>query len=253
MTEQSDPQVLERGDLYFFYRPRISADQSAQDAAPHAVAELQRFYLVLHPEHKARYRLLVVGHKRLPEVEQHEPYWLTVDKVASRPDALLERLKQERYATKTRGERTIPEARACGEGVYSIVQSGRQSYFVYQMQYPSPPGKVQHALALKPAASYVLAVKNQALAGTQSKPAADFPDALQNKFHDVRFIPVNPVDFLDYAHAELLLIGAHADIKETLGKNITTEEKPNTERIFSDLRLWRNEHTTRPLFEGEWA
>lgn len=137
--------------------------------------------------------------------------------------------------------------------MYSIVQSGRQSYFAYQLQRPAQPGGVQHALALKPEASYVLSVKNQALAGTQSGKAADFPKSLQQKFRNLQFIPVNPVDFLNYPHAELLLIGAHEEVKETLGIEVTTEEAPDTERIFSDLRLWRNKHTTQPLFKGQWA
>ncbi len=253
MAAQSEPQVLERGDLYFFYRPRVRVDQSVQGAEPHAVSELQRFYMVLHPHDQARYRLLIVGHKRLPAVERHEPYWLTVDKVVQHPDELLDTLKQERYTTKTRGERSLPEARACGEGVYNIVQAGLQSYFAYQMQLPVQPGEVQRALALKPEARYVVSVKNQTLAGTQSGPAADFPESLQQKFRNLRFIPVNPVDFLDYPRAELLLIGAHADVKETLGIDIAAAEAPDTERIFSDLRLWRNAHTTQPLFKGQWA
>jgi hypothetical protein len=69
----------------------------------------------------------------------------------------------------------------------------------------------------------------------------------------LRFIPVNPVDFLDYPHAELLLIGAHKAVKETLGIAVTAKEVPDKERIFSDLRLWRNEHTIKPLFKGQWA
>jgi hypothetical protein len=50
--------VLERGDIFFLYRPRVGEDQ------PAGLVDVQRFFIVLRPQHGAC-RLLVVGRKRL--------------------------------------------------------------------------------------------------------------------------------------------------------------------------------------------
>jgi len=56
--------VLERGDVFFFYRPRVEREE-ADD-----LEDVQRFFLVLRPDGRQRFRELVVGRKRLPDPEQ---------------------------------------------------------------------------------------------------------------------------------------------------------------------------------------
>jgi hypothetical protein len=50
--------VLERGNIYFAYRPRVEEDAALED--------IQRFFMILSPYDSQQYRLLVVGRKRLP-------------------------------------------------------------------------------------------------------------------------------------------------------------------------------------------
>ncbi len=253
MAAQDEMQLLERGDIYFLYRPKVSSAEQEENSAK-TIDDIQRFYIVLHPHQNALYRLLVVGRKRLPEVHKHEKHWATVEKVAQHPDQLLDLFKQHSYQTKTRGERLEPEVRACGEGVYCIIQSGRQTYLAHHLALPEQLGDVQKELDLEPEASYILSVKNQKIAGAQSGQAANFPEELQQKFRNLRFIPANPVTLLNYQNTELLLIGASTGPSEELGIDLQAEQKSfDKKKIFSDLKLWRNEHTTIPLFEGQWV
>src|SRR5260370_35135387 len=54
--------LLERGNIYFAYRPRVQAQTA------HGFDDVQRFYVVLSPRGKASYRLIVIGQKKLPAV-----------------------------------------------------------------------------------------------------------------------------------------------------------------------------------------
>lgn len=48
--------------------------------------DVQRFYMVLAPHGRSFFRLLVIGRKRLPDVDDHERNW-----VSSRREQLRER------------------------------------------------------------------------------------------------------------------------------------------------------------------
>ena len=54
--------VLEQGHIYFFYRPRVETHE------PESVEEIQRLYMILHSRGQNKYRMLVIGRKRLPDV-----------------------------------------------------------------------------------------------------------------------------------------------------------------------------------------
>lgn len=244
--------ILEKGDIFFFYRPRVQEKQG-ENAVPHSIEEINRFYMILHPYSTKQYRLIIIGRKRMPEITAHERNWTTVELVTSKVNELKDYLRSETYQTETRGERFLPEARACGEGVYCITSRDSQTYLSYQLELPQQLGDVQVELSLKPEASYVLAVKNQKIAGSQSGKEANFPKHLQEQLRDLRFAAVNPPDFLDYPGAELLLIGANEDVEKELGIDLEPEQKSiNTAEIFQHLKLWKNEHTVKPLFEGQW-
>ncbi len=75
--------------------------------------------------------------------------------------------------------------------------------------------------------------------------------ALQARFKDRRFIPLSPPEFLNYPGVELLLIGAHMETDEV---DLAPErESLNSADIFHELKLWRNQHTVKPLVQGHWA
>ncbi|MFW6202585.1 MAG: hypothetical protein ACOC8B_08400, partial [Gemmatimonadota bacterium] len=164
----------------------------------------------------------------------------------------------ERYRTKTRGERRVPAARPAGEGVYAIARHGDHTHLVYILELPEQPGEVQRELNVDERASYILSIANPERpapkgAGLGEKQAAEFPKGLQSKFEGRRFIPADPPKFLDHEGAELLLIGAaRRPLKELDIRLEAEDEDAHSAEIFRELGLEREEHPTRPLFEGKW-
>jgi hypothetical protein len=113
-------EILEQGEILFFYRPRVEEEN------PSGLRDVQRFYVVLRPDGGGKLRLLVLGRKRLPEVQAHERVWGFVDAVTGDAGAIERSLRAETRETKTRGERHQPAARPAGAGVYVVsLERGR--------------------------------------------------------------------------------------------------------------------------------
>lgn len=159
----------------------------------------------MHPADNKEYRLILVGEKKLPTIEsEHEKDWAMVDMVTTDKKALLDELKEQSYSTSTRGERKLLAVRPVGEGVYCIVAHGRNTYLAYALELPHKRGEVQKTLEIEPKASYILSVKNPEMPGKRSSKPAKYPVKLKKKFSDLRFIPANPLELLNYEGAELL-------------------------------------------------
>ncbi len=243
--------VLEQGDIYFVYRPRVGEEQ------PEGVDDVQRLFAILGPRDKDVYRRLVIGRKRLPNVQQHERSWAFVDRVARRPEPVEEDLEAHRYETQTRGEREQPAGRPAGEGVYAIVEHDDHVHLAYALELPHAPGDVQGELGIEPEASYVVTVRNPEApsvprAGLPRRDRPSYPHELQEQFAGRRFAPLDPA-FLDHEGAELILIGAHEEPEDELDVDLEPErETAETADIFRDLHLSRESHPVRPLFEGAW-
>lgn len=104
--------------------------------------------MVLKPEGSSRFRVMVLGRKRLPEADSHERIWGFVDMVAKSGGDIETELKEQHYQTKTRGKRTLPAARPAGEGVYALLQRGRNLYLTYELELAAgrcPRGAEYHA------------------------------------------------------------------------------------------------------------
>ncbi len=252
--------VLERGNIYFFYRPKV---QPYRDEEPliKSATEIQRSYILLHSsdsinnKHKDIYRLLLIGRKQLPDMSSmHEKNWILVDKVVKDKSKIVEYLNAEVYNTETRGKRLLPAARPAGEGVYAIVSHLQNTYLIYMLELPKRRGKVQRFMKIEKKASYVLSVKNPDRGLVMNRPQAQFPASIKKYFENKNFIPLISVKFLNYEGAELLLIGAKKSVKKSLKTKIKPEsETINTADIFIDLKLWKEEHPISPLFSGEWV
>lgn len=248
-------EVLEPEDVFFFYRPRIDV------AVPRGLDDVARLYLALRARPDPRYRLLIVGEKRLPATTRDgdRRSWAFVERVGDRPEAVEDELDPERYVTKTRGERTVPAARPAGEGVGAIVRHEDHTHLAYQLEMPDEPGEVQRALNVGPQGSYVVSVRNPDSPappglGLDPRRRAGYPDELRARFRGRRFIPLDPPAFLDYEGAELVLIGASPDVGAELGLRLDTErETEATAEIFADLGLERDLHPVEPLLRGQWA
>jgi hypothetical protein len=244
--------VLERGDVFFFYRPNVG------ETSPGGLMDVRRFHIVLRPEGKEALRLITVGRKKLPEADDEgRSHWAYVDRVFREPDELREALSRATYETETLGERHLPEARPAGEGVYALVRHGRGTVLAYALELPEELGEVQQAFQIGREGQFVVSVKNPdavspAGVGLDGDHRADFPEELMERFGDRRWVAADPPEFLDYEGAELVLVGGR-EAGDDLGLDL--EPQPETEEdaeVFKDLHLEKSERTIRPLFEGTW-
>lgn len=246
-------EILESGNIYFIYRPRVEQHE------PKGVQDVERFYMILSPEGKKIYRMIVVGQKTMPEIHDGgERSWGFVDLVTKNAEEIQKVLRETHYGTKTRGERELPAARSAGEGVYAIVRHGDHTHLAYSLELPREPDQVQRDLKIEPEGSYIISVKNPTKgspegAGLRGEQKAGFPKKLMEVFRDRRFADCDPPDFLDYEGAELILIGAKEEPRKELGIQLPTEkETEQSADIFKELKLKRTEHPVAPLFEGKW-
>lgn len=253
-TDDRQSEVLEEGDIFFLYRPTVEEDE------PSGLGDVQRFYVVLRPEgggpKSGKLRLLVMGRKRLPDVERHERTWGFVETVAGAA-AIEKELRETDYETKTRGKRRLPAARPAGEGVYAVTLEDGQMHLSYSLELPERPRDVQQAFKIAPEASYALSVKNPEAgqprgAGLSDQGKADYPQTLQEAFRGRRFARED-VRLLDYEGAEFILIGARRDPEKAYGVALETEKEDEAHAdIINRLRMAKSRHPIAPLFEGRW-
>jgi hypothetical protein len=118
-----EAEVLERGDISFFFRPAVQP-------ADALVTELgvQSFFLVLSSA-RGLHRRMRVGKKRMPNAG--ERLWARVERVGSLQRVLGDQMEEEVYTTKTRGERYQPAARAIGDHIHL-------AYRIEQFEHDAP-------------------------------------------------------------------------------------------------------------------
>lgn len=121
-------EVLERGDVSFFFRPSVQAA-----AAVETKLGVQSFFLVLSPNGRRSHRRLRIGKKRLPTASGQR-FWARVERVGSLQRVLADQIEAEHYHTKTRGERYQPGARAIGQGSYAFLRHDDHVHLVYRLE-----------------------------------------------------------------------------------------------------------------------
>jgi len=256
--EKKTSKVLERGHIYFFYRPKIEVEEAE---GPEDIARL--FILLAPKEKESLNRLIIMGKKKMPEVSTHERYFAFVSKVTKDMDEIRKQLGPSTYETKTRGERHVPACRPAGEGYYGIVEHGPHTHLAFVLELPKEIGEVQKAMNIEEEGSYVVMVKNPEVPSStffHGAKQASFPKHLQEKFEGRKFNSINPPDFLDHEDAELIIIAASENIAQefgTTGIQLEEEEKVDVKRlkddqVFSDLHLSKKQFPPQPLITGEW-
>ncbi|KAJ8659708.1 hypothetical protein O0I10_004690 [Lichtheimia ornata] len=263
--ESAGVKVLEKGHIFFLYRPKVDSDEVE------SASDVQKVYMVLKPnwhscKPKRQPTLIVLGRKKLPDPEHHSRYW---GFVAEASKDLTDAFKEHSYETKTRGERTVHPSRPMGEGVYEIATHNGHSHLAYMLTLPDKPHEVQEAFNIEEKASIIMAVKNPEKssppsAGLSSKQKADFPKELMEAFADRRFIQMETTEFLNYKDCELMLIGASKNVEKELGKagkELKEMEKKDEEHIehvgvdksvFDELEIEKSQNPGSPL-QGDWA
>lgn len=195
--------ILERGALSVLYTPRVEHPQVL------GLGDVQRFFLVLHPDRARDARLILVGRKRLPDGERAR-FWTAVDRIAP-PDLLLGELAGAEYETKTLGTRYQPPARLAAAGRYALAGHGAHTHLRYALALPEALGPVHQALQIRRRGSYIAAVMNpeRKRLGSRQRRAYYRPE-IQARFRDRRFAPADP-ELLDVRDAELVLISTPKD------------------------------------------
>ena len=192
MARKNTSEILERGNIYFLYRPKV------QQEHPRSEKDVERFYVVLSPEGKELYRKIIIGQKGLPRIHNGgERNWAFVNKVTQDARQLEEDFQQIEYDTKTRGEREIPAVRPAGEGVYAIVRHEDHTHLAYSLELPEKPREVQDAFHIEEEASYIISIKNPEKgsppqAGLRGEQKAEYPKELLQRFSDRRFANADP-------------------------------------------------------------
>jgi hypothetical protein len=264
-NSDSGPEILEQGNIYFLYRPKVrpARDDEGEDkgeneeVAAEDIEDVQNFYIVLKPQ-GGRFRLINVGRKRLPDIEEHERLWGFVEKVADSGREIEEELQRATYETKTRGERVLPAARPAGEGVYALVRDGSRTFLAWALELPKKPGPVQKAFNIPEQASLAISIANPEKRGGPrtaqlgEEQQAHYPKSLQKEFRGRRFATEDP-RLLDYEGAQVIFIGARDDPEEAYHIDLQPEEESeSTAEIFKELRLAKSRHPVEPLLRGEW-
>jgi hypothetical protein len=127
-------EVLERGDISFFFRPRVQPADAP--AGPATAPGVQSFFFVLSMAGD-RHRRVRVGRKRMPAAAG-ERLWARVERTGSLQRVLADQLEAEEYRTKTRGDRYQPGARPIGQGCYAFVRHGDHLHLVYRLTLLEP-------------------------------------------------------------------------------------------------------------------
>jgi len=219
--------VLERGNIYFFYRPR------KEEPSPTGWEELQRAYVILSPDDGNKHRLITIGHKKPPEIipgkaAGEERVWGFVDAVSTRPEDLEDKLEAP-VPKRPTSERVRRLPRPAGEGRYALVEHEDHTHLAYALELPERPSPL----------------------GLEEKPR--YPKELLDLFRGRKFVPVSSPNLLDFENAEIVMIGASEDAEQELGIRLDTEkETGNTADIFRELKLERQKHPVAPLFKCEW-
>ena len=110
----ADVELLEQGDLYFLYTPRVRPRLAPPFETDERVAgprDVQRFHVILCPRGRQAYRRLLIGRKRMPETRRQR-FWAEIERVCETPVEVCADLGRIEYDTKTRGPRVQPPARA---------------------------------------------------------------------------------------------------------------------------------------------
>src|SRR5919112_6915095 len=266
------PDILEYGDIYFFYRPKVGSQEIK------SIDDVRRFFMVTAPEetttntnrsdekektHSKYYRLFVIGKKSLPEIRKSEArsserFWARVGGIFERPEDLTKELLSDEF-------RKGDLARPVGEGKYAIVKHEDHSELAYILELPKEPGEAQNELGIEKEASYIVTVINPKNPVPQGYPSAEqppkYPESILKQFNESEnFVSLaRNIHYIDYQDAQIILIGAREGrdiIKKEIGIEIEDINEKETQEsstadIFTDLRIRKEQVPIKPLIEGK--
>jgi len=275
MSDKVDVKILEQGDIFFFFRPKVSAKDIK------SIEDVRRFYMVLCPEEEQKiidddtnndnnpkekkiYRLFIIGKKSLPEIRKTEArsserFWAQVGGIFYDSQRLVEDLTADEYK---KGD----AARPVGEGKYAIIEHQNHAELAFILEMPQEIGEAQKELGIQKEASYIITVINPYKPVSEGYTTAEaehpkYPEDVRNYLTktDGKFLPLSQnLALINYQNAQIILIGAREGkdvIKQEIGLDIETEEgKENlfSSDIFTKLKLRKEQVPIKPIIEGKF-
>jgi hypothetical protein len=195
-------------------------------------------------------RLLALPKKVWPKSGK-DRFMVFVEKAGVSMDTLKEEFFQgSEYSTKTTGTRQTPEVTPIGEGVYALVStSGSPSttHLAYMLTIPSEMGEVQKDVGLAAKGSFVVSAKNPESTGpayAQLPQKPDWPKDFVEEFGGRGWMPAQP-KYLDYANAQMLLIGEDFESSGNLEPTSKDEKDDSKETPQEELEKLEHEDELR--------
>lgn len=263
-TNSNDSEVLEQGDIYFFYRPKKYSTEVKD------MEDIRRFFMVTASENEVNnnkrskgqtqgfYRLFVIGKKSLPEIRKSEArvserFWARVGGIFENQKDLTKELFSDEF-------RKGDMARPVGAGKYIIVRHQNHAEIAYLLETPPEPGEAQEELGIEKEASYIITVINPKKPAPSGFPSAEdypkYPDNILEQFgENENFVSLTKdTQLLNYLNAQIILIGAREGkdtIKKDLGIDIEERKEGNKTDIFDKLKVRKDTVPVKPLIEGK--
>lgn len=221
-----DLNILEQGDIYFFYKPRRGVEKTA------GIGDVSRFYLVLQPADGLPPRYIVMGGKKMPRLDdQGETSWGFIQIVGGRGFKVTKANPTLRKAT----------SRPAGEGIYAIVLHRGHSHLLYSLELPRTLGAVQNAFNIKKEANYIF------LERPIERPPVS-PDVPYSHYHSIETLK-----HLNKRGTEILLVGVGADINRLGIKAEAEKESVQTSDIINRLQVSSDRHPLTGIISGNWV
>ncbi|MFL6478457.1 MAG: hypothetical protein ACJ707_06530 [Nitrososphaera sp.] len=282
--QEATTEVLEKGDIFFFYRPKTKIVDDGSDGVK-SIEDIRRFFMITATatvavnteteqhqqfdgadsktqklEESPRYRLFVIGKKSLPEIRttearRSERYWAKVGGIFENPQELTSELLSDEF-------RKGDAARPVGEGKYAIIRHQDHAELAYILEMPKEPGEAQRELGIEKEASYIVSIINPKVPVPAGYPSSEeppnYPESILKEFGDnENFISLaRDLRFINFQNAQMILVGAKEGrdvIQKEFGIDIEEEkETVQSADIFSKLKIEKDRVPTKPLIEGKF-
>jgi hypothetical protein len=281
-NQEATVEVLEKGDIFFFYRPKAKVIDDGSGGDVKSIEDIRRFFMVTataaNTENEQqqqfdgtnsktpkegespRYRLFVIGKKSLPEIRttearRSERYWAKVGGIFENPQELTSELLSDEF-------RKGDAARPVGEGKYAIVKHQDHAELAYVLEMPEEPGEAQRELGIEKEASYIVSIINPKVPVPAGYPSSEeppnYPESILKEFgENENFISLaRDLRFINFQNAQMILVGAREGrdvIQKEFGIDIKEEkETVHSADIFSKLKIEKDKVPTKPLIEGKF-
>ena len=285
-NQEAAAELLEKGDIFFFYRPKAKIVDSSSGGDVKGIDDIRRFFMVTatntttigdgtrneqqqfdrtsrktpKEEQSLRYRLFVIGKKSLPEIRttearRSERYWAKVGGIFENPQELTSELLADEF-------RKGDAARPVGEGKYAIVKHQDHAELAYVLEMPEEPGEAQRELGIEKEASYIVSIINPKVPVPEGYPSSEeppnYPESVLKEFgENENFVSLaRDLRFLDFQNAQMILVGAREgrdEIQKEFGIDIREEKETlHSADMFSKLKIEKDRVPTKPLIEGKF-